>query len=805
MHRAFRFLLGLVSSLSMFTTAAFGRGLSEHTRQFGRSSGMLLIAIVASCLSPLTVPQGASGDTCPNASLRLGMSASLPDCRSYEMVTPSFMNGQIPFFEKGPDSSHVLFSTLGAPGEAADDPSASGTVYETVRKSSGWSATALSPPASLFGNADQLESPFLAVSPDFESTLFTEFPASENSSTEGFGIDPRLVVRRPSGALDEVGPMMSPAKVAAYMEKFGNVGQHGSEGLSQAIFPQGASPDLSHIVFATANKGSDPEAIGWHWPGDPTFQQSSSLYEWVGTGHTGRGADVPALVGVNDEGHLISQCGTVLGGAGGSESGSLDTQHAISADGATVFFTAAGPNQAASGCPGPMPPAAELFARVAGSHTIAISEPTTSGPGADCSACNTASPEDAIFQGAAEDGSRVLFLTNQGLLPGSEGQGLYGYNFHPDSEGRGADDKLTRLATNVLGVARVSEDAAHVYFVSTSVLTSVANGQGQLAQAGANNLYVYEPTASGPGRWTIAYIASLSNRDEADWRRDNNRPVEASPDGRFLLFPSTNNLTPDASGSGRQLYRYDSQTGELTRVTVGEGGFNDNGNAIVESEGVLNGYTSRSQSRPVKRSMSDDGSYVFFQTPTALTPGALDNVCAFEEAGVCKWRAGNIYEYHLGHVSLITDGQDHHSVMGGGGVGLLSTTASGNDVFFTTVNPLVGQDTNTQQDIYDARIGGGFPPPTVVEACSGEACQGIAGDLPPASLPASASFVGPPTPSPAPAARSVAAPRKGRLARALAACARKPRPSRRACVRRARHRYGGRPAIVHRRRAGRAR
>jgi hypothetical protein len=63
-------------------------------------------------------------------------------------------------------------------------------------------------------------------------------------------------------------------------------------------------------------------------------------------------------------------------------------------------------------------------------------------------------------------------------------------------------------------------------------------------------------------------------------------------------------------------------------------------------------------------------------------------------------------------VSAISDG---HSTTGSS---LGSTTPSGNDVFFTTEDQLVPQDTDGYDDIYDARVGGGFPaPPRPAPAC----------------------------------------------------------------------------------------
>jgi hypothetical protein len=65
-----------------------------------------------------------------------------------------------------------------------------------------------------------------------------------------------------------------------------------------------------------------------------------------------------------------------------------------------------------------------------------------------------------------------------------------------------------------------------------------------------------------------------------------------------------------------------------------------------------------------------------------------------------------VFEWKNGQVSLISDGNISTGAALGG------TTPSGNDVFFTTRAQLVPQDTDGYDDIYDARVGGGFPAPS---------------------------------------------------------------------------------------------
>jgi hypothetical protein len=214
--------------------------------------------------------------------------------------------------------------------------------------------------------------------------------------------------------------------------------------------------------------------------------------------------------------------------------------------------------------------------------------------------------------------------------------------------------------------------------------------------------------------------------------------ADVTPDGQFLVFASSADLTPDDTSSTRQVFEYDAQSGSLVRVSIGQDGFNHDGNVpvrydrygrtinnaiIAAADYGLGAYQPAAYSTQL--SVSADGSYVFFQSIVGLTPQAFNEQVVGEEEGGVSLYANNVYEYHDGHVSLISNGQDvSHLLEILYPVELLTTDLSGDDVLFTTTDRLVGQAANTSLNIYDARIDGGFLPPAQPAACSGEACQG---------------------------------------------------------------------------------
>jgi hypothetical protein len=95
----------------------------------------------------------------------------------------------------------------------------------------------------------------------------------------------------------------------------------------------------------------------------------------------------------------------------------------------------------------------------------------------------------------------------------------------------------------------------------------------------------------------------------------------------------------------------------------------------------------------------------------------------------------DVYAYQDGHLALISPGDGPYTAR------FADASADGSNVFFTTDQSLVAQDDNSEIDVYDARIGGGFPePPPPTPPCQGDACKGEIGAPPSALTPGSSAF-----------------------------------------------------------------
>jgi hypothetical protein len=705
----------------------YSLGRRSRSGSPGRRSGIVVIALAFALYALTSLGTAlaiAAGDanlvSCLNEASP-GFRTYIPDCRAYEMVTPSYKGGgalaggEIILSNGG---ERLIASGLDVFADAGDDNLAGlqGVHYELTRTASGWEPTALTPPASSRFTSSQFE----GASADLSSTLW-QLPAHIGEIGEEFV----LFRREEDGVFVQVGPVFKTL----------------DKGLGRLAFHYvGGSNDLTHVLVSLEAPFSS-EAPYQLWPGDTTLGNESgvrSLYEYTGIGNA-----EPKLVGVrnekalgsNSEAQLISECGTSLGSGEGHSA-----YNAISASGQEVFFTAnagecEGENSKRETVRGAGPPVNELYARVDGSKTVDISEPSLE----DCGECLTATKAPAEFQGASADGTKVFFLTEQELLAGQKTKNLYEYDF-----GAPAGKKVVLVSNGskepeVQGVMRVTSDGSRVYFVASGVLTTEPNRAGLSPVVGEDNLYAYE-TVTG----RLSFVATLSDEDEEDWARADQRPVEASQNGSYLVFESRAHLTSDDESGANvpQIFEYDAQHETLVRVSAGssgdyfcaangkvEGGYNCDGNTAEngDSPHIPIQIYAREKDLPTtaatELSITEDGS-VFFLSADGLSPQAVKGTTS-------------LYEYQGGNVYLISSGHDPASQE----VELLGVNPSGENVFFSSTEHLVPQAADSAIDFYDARMNGGFPAPVMPAECTGERCQGsfLNMVLPP-SVPASSSY-----------------------------------------------------------------
>jgi hypothetical protein len=226
-----------------------------------------------------------------------------------------------------------------------------------------------------------------------------------------------------------------------------------------------------------------------------------------------------------------------------------------------------------------------------------------------------------------------------------------------------------------------------------------------------------------------------------------------SPSGKWFVFTSIgqptgyDNSSPAcAEGPGRcqEVYVYDAASEHLSCVSCNPsgppGGFSELGSNFV----LISGY--------FDRNVMEDGK-VFFQSTDALVPGDSNGKL-------------DVYEWNDGSVNLISSGTGDQEAE------FRDASADGSNVFFTTRQQLVGQDTDDSVDVYDARVDGGFPSPAKVVACTGTACQGVPPAPPIFATPPSVTFNGvgnfaaPATPAAKPTKKSMAKAKKHKVTKA---------------------------------------
>jgi hypothetical protein len=289
----------------------------------------------------------------------------------------------------------------------------------------------------------------------------------------------------------------------------------------------------------------------------------------------------------------------------------------------------------------------------------------------------------AHFQAASTDGA-VAFFSVAGHL----------YRYLAAS---GTATDLTP-AGGVIGVLAVSPSGADVYY-----------------QDGAG----LERWREGAGAATIvagATIASPSDYPPAT------ATARVSADGEHFAFlsaaaiPPFDNTDADTGEPDTEVYLYGPPPGggapRLVCASCNPTGERPSGSASIPGT-VRNG--SSVLYRP--RVLVAGGNRVFFDSADKLVVPDTDS-----RPDVYEWEADGVGDCARGSgcVGLISGGR-------GEGGRFLDASESGDDVFFLTGESLVGADPGSI-DVYDDRVGGGFPEPEAPFICKGDACQALPGE-----------------------------------------------------------------------------
>ncbi len=655
------------------------------------------------------VASSSAGTTAtPDQMLETLNSCGLPEGRCFELVSRREAGPVvIPGETLAEVEMHYQAATSGPGGlayvtEAGYPEATKGAevLYRGTRGPGGWQSTQLSPPIITLN-----EQVGVGSSPGKILWLSNDLSCGFAESTQPLTEDPSMRLVRESGGtnLYRINSDGSYTPVSYLAPENPEVAT-GSFNYSVA----GASQDCTKVLFTSELRYPGVTGVG-----------AERFYEWdEGTLRNARVVPGPS-------GEVAVE--TILS----VENNSLNT---VSEDGSRVFFSArrqTSPNPAEVG-------KTAVFVREDGTTTRDLSLSETSTP-----------DEGATYQWATPDGSRVFFTANAGLTDESSPEGTDLYEYDLESE------ELTDLTpyqgeggAGVAGFIGVAEDGSRAYFASANQLVpgkgpTLAENQNEetLSIYGASN-----GEFSWVGTFAEADFQSVVLNNQSLWTS------QVSPDGRYLLFESSTNVTGYDSGGPPEAYLYDANDGSngTTCVSCRQDGqpsvapvyHIENGKQIVGYE-VLPRARMNNQLHPAQfLTMHGGEPQVFFSSPDKLAPGAVEH-------------QNNVYEWSHGQVFRLVSAREGQQAYPKAGFFAVFAGAGedGSHVYLVTPETLNWEDGDERLSIYDARVGGGSPepppPPAACEATTEGSCQAPPQGGPSVPGAASAAFSGPGNPVPA--------------------------------------------------------
>lgn len=697
---------------------------------------------------------------CPNAAIRQQTnSARLPDCRAYELASPTDAGGAI-LIPSGPNTGYAsspsrltFVGRLGAvPGSGSPPNGAArtGDLYAATRTTSGWVSRYIGLPAdqaSCVGGppvswkTHQYE---VLTTPTMDRFLDWDHGGPGVCNSGELGED-KNTVDLPSNA-----PYLWNAEGQALGHFPSNLSALSGAGAALEC-PQDsldflnpvctsvstASADLNHIVFSSQNfalaAGGLTTAPGSAYDDDVATGAISLISKTESGGPIPGGpSQVIRFLGLSDDGsHILMAAGPVplcgLEGCSGSgpaplgptrlymrvdDESSYDIApgHAVTyvgmtSDGATVFFTS---EEQLNGEDHDTSTDLYMWSEAGqkeGKPLTLISKGDNEGNPGEPGNTDACSP--ALIPTSNNEGSFVgeeapwtskcgVSLFSNFAFEATLGFSLGSYADLPLGQGgNGHSDNL---------IASANGD---IYFYSPEQL------DGEKGTNGQENLYVFRDgrtqyvTTLSPGRFCVVPPNTRTGFGEVCTAGPLAR-LQVAPDDSHAAFVTASRLTSYENAGHLEMYTYEPATEKLLCVSCNPDGEPPTHDVLASADGLF---------------MSNDGR-AFFSTVDSLVPQDTNE-------------ASDVYEFVDGRPQLISSGTGSGSYLDG-------VSADGTDAYFFTDDDLIPGDRNgNQRKFYDARSDGGFPvlpgPPPCAAA---DECHGAGSSEPIPQTPGTASPLG---------------------------------------------------------------
>jgi len=683
--------------------------------------------------------------SCPNAAARQQTSpAHLPDCRAYELVSPSNANGTL-LFPGGPNTGQATnpsrFSFTGLYGAPAgiNPIDTGGDLYVATRTDTGWVSRYMglagSEAGCMGGPPNDPTSYSVLINPPWLTNTVLANPAMSRFLDWNDGA-PLECTFSGNGTRDGAAIFDAPSNAPYLWSSEGSLLQHlptdlgalpGSLDALKCPYPRQqrtagictgdvtASADLTHLAFS-----SNQFAFA---PGGLTESPGSAYDDNLATGAVTLISKLksgqPIPLGIPNEFLRFP---------------------AISADGSHILISTATV---------PTPPCESVSkAQDCSRQPRFIDSPIhlymsiEDKPDVEVSKSELTGENVAVnYVGMSEDGSEVYFTSEEHLTHEDEqhgGASLYMWSQSGEEQGR----PLTLISKAAPGSGAQAGNTAdcHATWIAEcgvaaysgyaySWLTGGLGGNGisDTAIASSNgDIYFYSPEQLDgdrgvPGQENlydyrqgqVQFVATLSPEQHCRLTGYGGRAqvcsagpivrIDVSPDDSHMAFVTASRLTHYENAGHLEMYSYTPSTGVIVCDSCNPTGRPATADVQASQDGLF---------------MTDDGR-TFFSTTESLVPHDTNE-------------GEDVYESLDGRPQLITPGTGVATSAGEGissvaeAPGLVGVSANGTDVYISTFDTLTSEDHNGNfLKFYDARTDGGFPQPPPIQPCAAaEECHG---------------------------------------------------------------------------------